>query len=83
MNGDFRYVGPDDCGKSVYVSTAPGGMLEAVADKSDVLSAHALSAVVRAVLDSEEPATDEELAAFVPQLADALEAVVDVAGRLL
>lgn len=83
MSGQLRYVGCDGSGKSVHVSAAPGGILEALADKSDVMSAHALSAVVRAVLDSERPATDEELAVFVPLLTDALEAVVKVAERLL
>lgn len=83
MNEGLRYAGRDEYGKGVYVSAAPGGILEALADRNDVLSAHALNAVVRAVLDSDEPATDEELAAFVPLLSDALEAVVGVAGRLL
>jgi hypothetical protein len=83
VNEHVRYAGRDACGKSLYVSAAPGGMLEALADRNDVLSAQALNAVVRAVLGSEEPATAEELAAFVPLMADALDAVVGVAGRLL
>lgn len=78
-----RYVGRDSDGRHVYVSAAPGGILEALADETDVMNAHALGAVVRAVLDAEQPASEAQLAAFVPLLVDALEAVVGVAARKL
>jgi hypothetical protein len=34
VNERLRYVGRDDCGKSVYVSVAPGGILEVLADRA-------------------------------------------------
>ncbi|MFD5650648.1 hypothetical protein [Streptomyces sp. NPDC127039] len=73
-----RYVGESD-GKSVYVVTAPGGTLEALADARDIESAHVLSAVVRAVLEGNP--TPEESAAFVGPLVDALDRVIAVAVR--
>ncbi|MFD4976989.1 hypothetical protein [Streptomyces sp. NPDC058424] len=78
-----RYMGQDAEGKHVFVDAAPGGLLEALADQSDVESAHVLAAVVRSILDAERTATDAELAAFVPLLTDALERVVGVAARLV
>ncbi|WP_240958343.1 hypothetical protein [Streptomyces chilikensis] len=73
-----RYAG--ECGgKAVYVIAAPGGTLEALADARDLESARALASVVRAVVGGK--ATAEELAAFVPLLADALDRVINVATR--
>ncbi|WP_225075205.1 hypothetical protein [Streptomyces sp. CoT10] len=79
----LRYLGQDAEGKHIYLSAAPGGLLEALADQSDIESAHVLTAVVRSILEAERTATDAELAAFVPLLTDALERVVGVAARLV
>ncbi|MET8947369.1 hypothetical protein ABZX30_28430 [Streptomyces sp. NPDC004542] len=63
-----RYMGRDTFGKSVFVSPAPGGVLERITDRDDVESGHVLAALVRSILDGETPPKDEELAAFVPLL---------------
>jgi hypothetical protein len=73
-----RYLGEAD-GKAVYVLAAPGGPLEALADARDIESAHVLSALVRVVLEGKP--TDEQLAAFVGPLVDALDRVIAVAVR--
>lgn len=75
-----RYVG-NDGGKSVYVIAAPGGTLEAVADRRDLESAAALAAIVRQVVAGAP--TSEELAAFVPLLLESLDRVIAVTAREL
>jgi hypothetical protein len=76
-------MGRDGGGKHVFVSAAPGGLLERITDTDDVERGHVLAALVRSILDGENPPRDEELAAFVPLLTTALERVVGVAARHL
>ncbi|MFB7548918.1 hypothetical protein [Streptomyces sp. NPDC056154] len=68
-------------GKHVWFSTAPGGVLDYMADQDDIESAAVLAALVRTILDGDQPAKDAELAVFVPLLTEALERVVNVAAK--
>lgn len=68
-------------GKPAYALVAPGGALEAMADRAALEAGAALHALTGAILDSEQEATPEELAALVPALVAMLGDLVQVAAR--